>query len=105
RRDRETEGLGGLQVEDQFELCRLLNREIGRLGPFQDTIHVGRRLSVFAGNGGCKVTRAPASANSLYWAKTGNDCRAAWSRMACLSKVTRTSSCTRSAWACPRAAA
>jgi len=31
-RDREAERLGGLQVDDQLEFHRLLDREIGRLG-------------------------------------------------------------------------
>jgi len=31
-RDRQTEHPGGLEIDDQLELCRLLNREIGRLG-------------------------------------------------------------------------
>jgi hypothetical protein len=34
-RDSEAEHLGGLQIDHQFEGCRLLHRQIGRLGPFK----------------------------------------------------------------------
>src|SRR4029453_282157 len=39
RRDGEAEGLGGLEVDDQLERCRLLNRKVRRLGPFQNPVH------------------------------------------------------------------
>src|SRR5262249_25839811 len=42
RRDGEAEGLGGLHIDDQLELCRLLDREIGSLGAFEDAIDIGR---------------------------------------------------------------
>ena len=32
--------LGGLEVDDQFELGRLLDRQVGRLRPFEDFVHV-----------------------------------------------------------------
>jgi len=32
-RDSEPERLGGIEVDDQLELRRLLDREVGRLGP------------------------------------------------------------------------
>jgi hypothetical protein len=38
RRDRQAERLGGLEVDDQLELCRLLYGEIGRLCTFEDAI-------------------------------------------------------------------
>src|SRR5262249_47726423 len=42
RRDREAERLGGLEVDDELELGRLLHRKIGGLGTFQDLIYIGR---------------------------------------------------------------
>jgi hypothetical protein len=39
RRDREVEGLGGLQIDDQLELGWLIDGEIARFGSFQDPIH------------------------------------------------------------------
>jgi len=35
-RDRQPERLGGLQIDDQLELRRLLDRQIGRLGAVED---------------------------------------------------------------------
>jgi hypothetical protein len=35
-RDGDAERLGGLHVDHQFELCRLLNGQVGRLGAFED---------------------------------------------------------------------
>jgi len=35
RRERQTEGLGGLEIDDQLELRRLLEGEIGGLGAFR----------------------------------------------------------------------
>src|SRR5947209_1757599 len=37
----ETKQLGGLEIDDQFELCRLLNRQVPRLSPLQNLIDVG----------------------------------------------------------------
>jgi hypothetical protein len=39
-RDRQSESLSCLQVDDEFKLCRLLHWKIGRLGSFQDFVHV-----------------------------------------------------------------
>jgi len=36
----EPERLCGLEIDDQFELGRLLDRKIGRLGTFQDAIDI-----------------------------------------------------------------
>src|SRR5262249_2591771 len=38
--NRESEGIRGLEVDDQLELCWLRYREIGGLGPFQDLADV-----------------------------------------------------------------
>ena len=40
RRHGEAERLGGLHVDHQLEFGRLLNRQIGRLGAFEDLINV-----------------------------------------------------------------
>ena len=42
RRDREAEGLGGLEVDDQFELRRLLDGQVAGLGAFQNLVRVVR---------------------------------------------------------------
>ena len=41
RGDREAEGLGGLEVDHELPLRRLFDREIGRLGAFQDFVDDG----------------------------------------------------------------
>jgi len=43
RRDREAEGPGGLEVDHQLELRRLLDGEVGRLGALENLIDVNRR--------------------------------------------------------------
>jgi hypothetical protein len=45
RRDRETQRLGGLRVDDQFELGGLLDGEVGGLGPLEDLVDVDGRLA------------------------------------------------------------
>jgi hypothetical protein len=40
RRDREAQGLGGLQVDDEIELHRPLHRQVPWLGAFRDAIHI-----------------------------------------------------------------
>src|SRR5215468_2835527 len=40
RRNRLAERLGGLEVDDQLELCRLLDWQIGRLRTLQDLVHI-----------------------------------------------------------------
>src|SRR5262245_46023815 len=40
RRDRQPERHGGLQVDDQLKLCRLLDGDVAGLGPLQDAVHV-----------------------------------------------------------------
>ena len=39
-RDREAEGPGCSHIDDQFELGRLLHRQVGRLGALRDLVHV-----------------------------------------------------------------
>ncbi len=41
RRDRQAQGLRGLEVDYQVELCGLLNREISRFRALEDLVHVG----------------------------------------------------------------
>src|SRR2546425_2133521 len=43
---RDSEGLGGLQVEDQVELRRLLHRQVGGLGPLEDFVHIDGSAAV-----------------------------------------------------------
>src|SRR5260370_982275 len=43
RRDRQSESLGGLEVDDQLELGGLLDRQVGRLGALENLIDVNRR--------------------------------------------------------------
>jgi hypothetical protein len=45
RRDREAEGLGGLEVDRQFVLCWLFDREIAGLRAFEDLVDEERRGS------------------------------------------------------------
>src|SRR5258705_9540514 len=42
-RDRQAEGLGGLQVDDQLELCWLLDGQIGGLRTPEDLVDEDRR--------------------------------------------------------------
>ena len=46
RRDRQAEGLGGLEVDDQLELRGLLDGKLARLFALQDPVHIrgGARL-------------------------------------------------------------
>src|SRR5262245_10577068 len=46
RGDGQTEGFGGLQVDDQLKLGGLLDGEIGWLGALEDLIYVCRRLPI-----------------------------------------------------------
>ena len=43
----EAERLGGVEVDDQLECCRLLDRQIGRLGALEDPSGVlGNEISL-----------------------------------------------------------
>jgi len=39
-RDRQAEGFGGFEVDDQIELRGLLDRDVCRFGPFQNLVHL-----------------------------------------------------------------
>src|SRR5207245_1440358 len=39
--NRQPERLGSLEVDDQLELHRLLHRQVGGLGAFEDLVHIG----------------------------------------------------------------
>src|ERR1700686_2844517 len=45
RRHGQADRLGGLQIDDQLEPRRLLDRQVGRLGAFQDLIHEYRTIA------------------------------------------------------------
>ena len=47
--NRHADLLGGVQVDHQFELCRLFNGKIGGLGTFKDFVHVGGYAPVAVG--------------------------------------------------------
>src|SRR6266850_3568859 len=46
RRDREAQRLGGPQVDHELELRGLLDRQVGRLGAFEDLVYVRCRAPV-----------------------------------------------------------
>src|SRR3954469_9345972 len=41
-RDRKTEGFGGLEIDHQFELCRLLDRKVARLRAIKNLVDENR---------------------------------------------------------------
>jgi hypothetical protein len=47
--DGEAERLGGLEVDDQLERHRLLHRQIGRLGAFEDLPDIAADLAINSG--------------------------------------------------------
>src|SRR5207245_1727759 len=51
-RDRKAEGLGGLEVDHQLELGRLLDGQVGGLRAFQDLVHVNGRAAERVGTAG-----------------------------------------------------
>ena len=46
RRHVEAERLGGLEIDDQFELGRLLDRQVGRLGALENAAGVDAGLPI-----------------------------------------------------------
>src|SRR5690349_21322706 len=50
RRDRQTKRLGGLEVDDEVELRRLLDGQVGGLGAPQDSVNVNCSTSFQLGN-------------------------------------------------------
>src|SRR5262247_979890 len=50
RRDGEAEGFGGLEVDDEFELRRLLDRQITWLRAFEDFVDERRTVVKHLGN-------------------------------------------------------
>src|SRR5262249_4255628 len=45
-RDGEAECFRGLEIDNEFELVRQLHWQIARLGPLEEAINVGRRLTI-----------------------------------------------------------
>ena len=45
-RDGEAEGFGGLEVDDELELGRLHDRQVGRLGAVEDFASIDANLTV-----------------------------------------------------------
>jgi hypothetical protein len=51
RGDRQAKGLGGLEVDDQLELRRLLDGEIAGLGALENLVHVGPGVPIETSSG------------------------------------------------------
>jgi hypothetical protein len=58
RRDRKTEPLGGLKVDDQLILRRSLHRQVRWFGAAKDTIDVIRRAGIWTGFKGDRGTKS-----------------------------------------------
>jgi hypothetical protein len=63
-RDDKAERARGLQIDDQFEFPRLLDREVGRLGTLEDLVDVSAARRKRATKFGPYETRPPSSGNS-----------------------------------------
>ena len=50
RRYRQADLLGGLQIDDELELDRLLHWKISWLGTFQNLVHIGSGAAIQVGN-------------------------------------------------------
>src|SRR5262249_15896348 len=44
-RDRQVERLGGLEIDDQLELRRLLDGQVGGFSALEDLVHIGGRAT------------------------------------------------------------
>ena len=51
RRDRQAQRLGGLEVDHQLELRRLLDGQVTGPGALEDLVHVGRQRESLRGEG------------------------------------------------------
>src|SRR6266481_9808943 len=51
-RDRQAEGLGGLEVDQEFKLRGLLDGQVARFGAVKDSIHIGGGPTGLIGNAG-----------------------------------------------------
>ena len=65
RRDREAEGIGCLEIDDQLELRRLLDGQVGGLDVFQDLVQVGAARRKESARFGPWDIRPPASTLAL----------------------------------------
>src|SRR2546425_6898209 len=52
RRDCQAEGLRCAQIDDQLEPCRLLDGEVGGLGPLENLVHEGGEAPKLVRNAG-----------------------------------------------------
>src|SRR4029077_6450259 len=58
-RNRQAEGLRGLEIDDQFELRRLLHRQVTRLGTPKNLNDVGCRAAIRIGHRNAIRNQAP----------------------------------------------
>ena len=74
-RNRKAEGLRGLEVDDQFDLCRLQDRQIGRLSAVEDLAGVDTsRDRIFAEDRGKSERKSrdrarPATPDTPYFTR------------------------------------
>src|SRR5437867_11718548 len=72
RWNREAERLGGLQIDDELELRGLFDRQVGRLGSFEDPVDEPRRLAAQLPVGGAVAGQAARSAKDGVGNIVGN---------------------------------
>ena len=82
-RNRQAQSLGGLEVDYQFELRRLLDGEVGGLGALEDLVDVGCDPAVRSRKLGPYAMRPPASTNSRASYIAGSRCWAAKATICC----------------------
>jgi hypothetical protein len=63
-RDRQAEGLGGLEVDDQLEFGGLLHRKIGWLGPPENLVNIKPPRAAISVKLGLSDMSPPSCANS-----------------------------------------